>query len=206
MADCVCPLPAALTEIPALDCGINLKQIQRLAFQRRLDPAFGPGSVGPVDITVLADWQAYIAAADDTKIVVTPLIGGNPIIEAGTNITIGGGDNTTLNGVEESQGVNPSAFSAEFRELTPEIETALKLLACEKNLTVYLFLEGGRIAAFDINGSDQRGFDLQSLFVSDRNNAGFATLDSNTISFAFPSGWSESLQIFTPAFNPLTDI
>lgn len=205
MADCVCPLPTALGDVPALDCGVNLKQIQRLAFQRSGNQ-FGTGAVPPNDITVLADWQTLIAAADDTKIVVTPLLGGNPVIEAGTAITIGGGDNTTLNGVEEVQGVNPSAFSAEFRELTPEIELALKLLTCEKSLTVYLFLEGGRIAAYEIDPTNQRGFLLQSMFVSDRNNAGFATLDTNTISWAFPSGWSENLVIVTPAFNPLTDI
>lgn len=201
--DCNCPLPTALTTIPALDCGVNLKQIQRLAFQRSGNSF---GTTTTTDITLLADWQALIAAADDTKIVVTPLLGGNPVIEAGTAITIGGGDNTTLNGVEEVQGVNPSAFSAEFRELTPEIEMALKELTCEKSLTVYMFLEGGKIAAYKIDATNQRGFLLQSMFVSDRNNAGFATLDTNTISWAFPAGWSENLEIITPAFNPLTEI
>ncbi len=208
MADCVCPLPTELTTIPALDCGVNLRQIQRLAFQRFSVPdgQFGPGATVPNDITVLADWQAFTGAADDTKIVVTPLIGGNPTIEAGAAITTGGGDNSTLNGVERVEGVNPAPFTAEFIELPADIETAMKLLQCEPNLTVYLFLEGGRIAAFDIDGSNQRGFSLQSMFVSDRNNAGFATKDIVNVSFSFPAGWSENLQIFDPAFNPLTDL
>jgi hypothetical protein len=208
MSDCVCPLPTELGTIPALDCGVNLKQIQRLAFQRfgPPDSQFGPGATTPNDITVLADWQAFLAAADNTKIVVTPLIGADPIIEAGTAITTGGGDNTTLNGVEEVEGTNPSAFSATFKEITPEIELALKQLTCEKNLTVYMILEGGRIAAYSIDADNQRGFLLQSMFVSDRNNAGFATKDTNTISFSFPAGWSENLVIIDPAFNPLTDL
>ena len=203
--DCNCPLPTALTTIPALDCGVNLKQIQRLAFQR-LGNQFGTGAAPPNDITVLADWQTLIAAIDNTKIVVTPLIAGNPTIEAGAAITTGGGDNSTLNGVEEVEGVNPAPFSAEFKELTPAIELALKELTCEKSLTVYLFLEGGRIAAYEIDATNQRGFLLQSMFVSDRNNAGFATKDITNISWAFPSGWSENLVIVDPAFNPLTDL
>lgn len=207
--DCNCPLPTELTTIPALDCGVNLKQIQRLAFQRSggLTNQFGTATLpAPNDITVLADWQAFLAAADSTKIVVTPLIAGNPTIEAGAAITTGGGDNSTLNGVEEVEGVNPAPFTAEFKELTPEIERAMKELACEKNLTVYLFLEGGRIAAYEIDASNQRGFLLQSMFISDRNNAGYATKDITNMSFFFPAGWSEDLVIITPAFNPLTDL
>jgi hypothetical protein len=204
--DCNCPLPTELTTIPALDCGVNLKQIQRLAFQRSGNQ-FGTGALPAAnDITVLADWQALIAAADSTKIVVTPLIGGNPTIEAGAAITTGGGDNSTLNGVEEVEGVNPAPFSAEFKELTPEIELAMKQLTCEKSLTVYLFLEGGKIGVYKIDATNQRGFLLQSMFVSDRNNAGFATKDITNVSWAFPSGWSENLEIITPAFNPLTDL
>jgi hypothetical protein len=40
-----------------------------------------------------------------TKIVLTPMIGGDAVIQAGEAITTGG-DNSTLNGVEEVEGVN----------------------------------------------------------------------------------------------------
>jgi hypothetical protein len=182
-------------------------QIQRIAFQR-LDTANNTfGSNLPAnDITVLADWQTYIAAADDTKIVVTPVIGANPVIEAGDAITAGGGDNSTLNGVQEVQGTNPSAFSTDFNDLTTEIEVAMKTLQCEKKLTAYFFLKGKKVAALKIDATNQRGFDIQSLFFSDRNNAGFGTKDTHTLSFSLPSGWSQDLQILDLAFDPITDL
>ena len=207
--DCNCPLPTALTAIPALDCGVDLKQIQRLIFRRRGN-VIGAAATPANDPLELADWQALLAAADDTKVVITPLIAANPIIDAGDAITNGGGDNTTLNGVEEVEGTNPSAFSAEFKSLTPEIERAMQSLMCELNLEVFFVLEGGNIAAKADNSVDPvvnwSGFPIQSLFVSDRNNAGFATKDIHNISFSLPTGWANDLVILNPNFNPLFEI
>jgi hypothetical protein len=204
--DCNCPAPKSLTEIIAEVCGVNLKQIQRLGFQRRQ-------SGFPFDensILDLAEWQTYLTAGGDTKIVVTPLIGGDPVIEAGDKITTGGGDNSTLNGVEELEGVNPSNFSAVFKSLSSITEQQIKKLICEKNLVVYLFLQGGNIACVSddvINaGTKRNGFPCESVFLSDRNNAGFGTKDTFNFSFALPAGWSENLVIFKPNFNPLTDL
>lgn len=202
--DCMCPEPSALVTIVAEACGINLKQIQRIAFQRtQTEPSFTS-----VTILALATWQPLLVAVDDTKIVVTPLIGGDPIIEAGEAITTGGGDNSTLNGVTELEGVNPSAFSAVFKGLAPATEKAMKALMCEPRLTAYFFLQGGRIACVEITGTPAEcvGFNVFSLFVSDRNNAGFGTKDTNTMSFSLEEGWSENLQVYKPSFNPLTDL
>lgn len=204
--DCNCPAPTTLTEIIADLCGVNLKQIQRLGFQRR--QSFFPFT--DATIVDLAEWQTFLTANDDTKIVVTPLIGGDPIIEAGDKITTGGGDNSTLNGVEELEGVNPSNFSAVFKSLSSVTETQIKKLICEKNLTVYLFLQGGNIACVSgdlstaTNG--RNGFNCESVFLSDRNNAGFGTKDTFNFSFALPAGWSENLIVVKPNFNPLTDL
>lgn len=207
--DCNCPAPTALTEIPSQDCPINLKQIQRFAFQRGGN-LFDTGGTPATDIKLLADWQALIAASDDTKIVVTPLIGADPTITAGDAITTGGGDNSTLNGIEEVEGTNPSVASAMFKSLSPEIEKAMKALMCEQKLTVYLFLEGGRIAAVEVTADAQyKGFQADSLFLSDRNNSGFASKDTHTMTFSLPSGWSEDLKVINADqldFNPLTDL
>lgn len=210
MSICNCPAPTSLTEIPNQDCGVNLNQIQRVAFQRN-NNRFGIGAIPgtpPTDNSILelADWQALIGAADNSKIVITPLIGANPTIEPGDAITAGGGDNSTLNGVEEIEGVNPSKFSCEFKELSPEIEKAMAKLLCEKNLTVYLILQGGKIAVVKISDNNQKGFDIQSPFFSDRGNQGFATKDTHTLSFGLKAGWSADLQIITPNFNPLSEI
>lgn len=204
--DCNCPAPSQLTAIPTQDCGVNLNQIQRLAFQRGGNVFGSTDLPTATSILALADWQTKIAATDNTKIVLTPFIGANPIIEAGDAITNGGGDNSTLNGVEEVEGVNPSRFSTEFKELSPEIEKAMKSLMCEKNLTVYLFLQGGKIATVEVSANNYKGFKAESLFISDRNNAGFATKDTHNMSFSLPAGWSENLKIVTPTFNPLTEL
>lgn len=201
--DCTCPKPTALTEIPVEDCGINMKQIQRVVFRRH------PNSIGTTtsnDVTVLADWQALKTISDSTKVVITPLIGGNPVVEPGDAITSGGGDNSTMNGVEEIDGVNPSKFNCEFRELSPAGEKAMKALMCEKDLQVMFILQGGKIAVSEIDTDNVQGFEIEAAFLSDRGNQGFGTKDTHTMSFSLLAGWSENLKIVTPAFNPLTEI
>lgn len=207
MDACSCPLPVSLTAIDALDCGIDLGQIQKLGFQRQ-GFTFDAAATPPQDILELSTWQALLVATDDTKVVVTPFIGGDPIITPGDAITNGGGDNSTLNGVEEVEGKNPSVFTAFFKSLTPAIQKQIATLECEKSLTVYLFLQGGKIGVFQITaGPDTfRGFEAKSFVILDRANNGFGTKDTNSISFSLPAGWSANLQVITPNFNPLNEL
>ena len=184
--DCNCPTPTSLTEIIAAACGVNLKQIQRLAFQR-LGTQFVSATS---DISTLASWQALMTATDGTKMVVTPLIGADPIIDAGEAIKNGGGDNSTLNGVEEIDGVNPAAFSCIYKSLPSETEKSMKALICEgQSLVVYFILQGGKIAAKQITVDDvYEGFRIYAPFVSDRSNAGFGTKDTVTMDFSIEEG------------------
>lgn len=206
--DCNCPESTELTEIENENCGVDLTQIQRMAFQRR--QPFGVFT--PETILELSEWQTFQTATDDTKIVFTPLIGADPIIEAGEPITTGGGDNSTMNGIEEIEGVNPSNFSCMFKSLSPKVEAQIKKLICEKNLMVYFFLQGGKIACWtdDLEAFSLaqllRGIDAQSIFLSDRNNAGYGTKDTNSMRFSLVEGWSEKLYIIKPDFNPFTDL
>lgn len=204
MLDCNCPESASLIEIIAEACGVDFKQIQKLAFQRRQEsPSFTA-----VTVLTLAAWQAFTTAEDETKIVITPFINRDPIIEAGEAITTGGGDNSTLNGIEELEGVNPSRFSGMFTSLSNTVEKQIKALTCEKNLTVYFFLQGGRIAAAEITGTpnEYQGIEAFSVFMSDRNNAGFATKDTHSLTFSMLAGWSEDVKVIKPNFNPLTEL
>jgi hypothetical protein len=214
--DCQCPDDGILEEIPVSDCPFDLKQIQRLAFATQgkviWDSATGGGTGTGVPVTTaqvdtLADWQARRTAIDDTKIVVTPLIGGDPVITAGEAITTGGGDNSTLNGVVEVSGASPSTFTAMFKSLTPAQETALKGIGC-KATEVYFFTEGGKIVCEKIGATTERkGFNVQAFFLSDRNNTGFGTKDTFSLSFSLAKGWSEKIDLVTPDdFNPLYDI
>lgn len=205
---CNCPSPTALTEVPTSDCPFDLKQVQRVAFQRRGNN-FDQTAGTPTNITLGADWAAFKAAADSSKIVCSPLIGGDPIIDAGEAITEGGGDNSTLNGVEEVTGTNPSSFSCNFKSITPLQEVALKSLVCEKSLMVYLINQDQQIACVEVNPSDiHTGLNIQSFFFSDRDNKGFGTNDTNSMSFQLPAGWSENIVLIQPeaGFNPLTDL
>lgn len=203
--ECDCAETTALVDIPDADCPIDLKQIQRVFVQRAGTPFNATGDPSS-DILDLADWQVLKVATDSTKIVATPLIGGDPIIEAGEAITNGGNDNSTLNGVEEVEGTSPSLFTAVFKSMSSAQEKALKALICEKNLVVYFALQGGRIAAVSKTTGVYNGFPIQAQFLSDRNNAGFGTKDTHNFRFSLEAGWSENLVIVKPNFNPLTDI
>jgi hypothetical protein len=204
--DCNCPQSSALTEIITEDCEVNLGQIQKIAIQRAGDMFDSAGTPTPSDILLESVWQTKLSATDSTKIVLTPFIGGDPVIEPGEAITVGGGDNSTLNGVAEVQGVNPSNFTAVFKGLSAVTEKAMKALMCEKNLVVYLFLQGGKIGVIKVSATQYKGFPIQSFFVSDRGNQGFGTKDVVNVSFALAEGWSSDLTIIDPTWNPLVDL
>ena len=218
--ECPCPNNAVLDDIPKVDCELHLGQIQRLLFVKQgeviWDSATGGGAGTGVPNTgqqldTLADWQALMTATDDTKVVATPTIKGDPIITAGESITTGGGDNSTLNGVEEVTGENPSVFTANFKGLTGRQVKALRALPCHE-LEVYFVLQGNRLAykadptATANSGYNSTGFPIQSLFVGSRTNNGYATKDVNAISFNLLAGWDEDLEIVKLGFNGLTDL
>lgn len=203
MQDCNCPPATELTDIPDDLCSFNMEQVQKFAFQRYQVTS----PLDDTDILDLSAWQALLAISDDTKIVVTPFVGGSPAVKAGDKITTGGGDNTTLNGIEELNGIRPSSLTAIFKSLTPETEEATQSLMCEKNLTVWFFLQGGRIAYLHLGVNENKGFPIQSFFFSDRNNDGFGTKDTHNLSAELVAGWSNKMKIVKPTtWNPLTDL
>ena len=217
--DCTCPSTGILTQIPSANCPFDLKQIQRIAFGTRgivlWDSATGNGAADgtplpmkDAQLDTKADWTIATTATDNSLLVITPLIGGEPKIEAGEAITEGGGDNTTLNGVELTVGTNPSKFSTKFNSLSPEQEKAIKAISCEE-VEVYFFTQDGSIIASkpDAAKENVRGFIADSFYFSDRNNEGFGTKDFFTMSFSLRAGWSEKLvKVKAIDFNPLYDI
>lgn len=94
-----------------------------------------------------------------------------------------------------------------FKSIAPTTEKALKKLGCN-NLEVYFFAEGGRIVCEKVEGTEKhKGINIQSLFVGDRNNAGYGTKDTNMLSFSIAAGWSENIVFVDPIdFNPIYDI
>lgn len=209
---CSCPAATALTTIPAAGCPENFGQIQKIAFQR-LKKADGTANQFTTsnDIKLKASWTALMAAADGTKVVVSPYVQA-PTQEAGSARTFGGG-NETLGGVEMVIGREPSTFSAVIRSVQQAVIKVMKELQCEAaadNLGVYLFDENGAIEAVK-GGTDlaptYAPIPIRALFIGDKSHGGLEAPDNNAISFSFLPNYSDNLSIVKPTdFNPLTDL
>lgn len=208
---CQCPAATAITTIPAVTCGENFGQIQKVAFQR-LQKADGTKNsfTSSASILLKASWTALLAAADGSKVVVSPYIEA-PTSEPGAARTFGGG-NETLGGVEEVLGAEPTAFSAVLRRMPQNVIKIMKELMCEANagnLGVYLFNENGQIEAIqdETTATTYYPIPIRSLFISDKGHGGLENPDSNNISWQFAPNYSDNLVIVTPTdFNPLTDL
>lgn len=201
---CNCPNTDPLESIPEDNCPFNLEQIQKIIVQE-VGYKFDSGATPATDPTLKADWDTLFAASDDTKAVITPFA-RNVVIEAGDFITTGGGDNSTLNGVEEIEGLNPAPVTGMFKSVSPAIEKALKKIACKK-VQVFFVNGAGKIIAKDVGSDKTTGFVAESFGVKDRRNQGFGTKDQLDFQFSLKPGWSEDLVIIDPQdFNPLYDL
>ena len=208
---CTCPAAAALTSIPAASCPESFGQIQKIAFQR-LRKADGTKNsfTSSASILLKASWTAKKAAADGTKIVISPYIQA-PSQEAGSPRTFGGG-NETLGGVEIVIGREPSTFTGVIRSVPQNVIKALKALQCEAqadNLGVFLFDENGAIECVQDENVATTFYPIpiRSLFIGDKAHGGLEAPDSNAIQFTFLPNYSDNLKISVPTdFNPLTDL
>lgn len=207
---CTCPAAAALTTIPSAGCPESFGQIQKIAFQRlrKADGTANKFSTS-AQITLKASWTALMAAADGSKVVISPYVQA-PSQEAGGARTFGGG-NETLGGVEMVIGREPSTFSAVIRSVSQSVIKAMKALQCEAqadNLGVFLFDENGAIEG--IKGSAANEYypiPIRALFVGDKTHGGLEAPDSNPIQFSFLPNYSDDIAIVVPTdFNPLTDL
>ena len=207
-ASCVCPLPAAITEIGDLTCGENIGQVQKIAFQRRQATApfatFTGATVGGADL--LASWTTLLAAADATHVTVTPFF-ENFVIPGAEAITEGGDDNTTLDGVAVVIGATTPEVTGTFRSLTGELLRQLKDYNCENDLSVFLINEFSQIIGTSANGTTFAGIPIQSFFIGDGDNNGKNTQDKTNFRFAVRYGWRDRLAFCVPSnFDPRTDL
>jgi len=208
---CQCPAATSLPEIPAVSCGENFGQIQKVAFQR-LYKADGTRNSFTTSNSILlkASWTALMSATDGSKIVVSPYVEA-PTSEPGAARTFGGG-NETLGGVEEILGAEPTPFSAALRRVPQNVIAIMKELMCEAatgNLGVFLFNENGQIEAIQDKTTETTFYPIpiRSLFISDKGHGGLENPDVNNISWNFAPNYSDNLKIVTPTdFNPLTDL
>lgn len=205
-----CPKPTELTAIPATVCPLNMGQIQRYFFVRKGQVVWDsatPANNVPATITgeVIEDatgWNTLFAAADSTKVIKSPLIGGDSTIVAGTELTEGGGDNTTLSGVTLSNGTNPADGQARFDGLTAEQIAAFRKMNCEE-VEVYFVNQSNKIIARK-DGDLITGFPLLKFYFGTKENGGFNSRDSNLMTFQLNPDYDEYLHFITPNFNALT--
>lgn len=207
---CQCPAAAAVTTIPAVTCPENFGQIQKVAFQR-LQKADGTKNsfTSTAAITALASWTALMAAADGSKVVVSPYI--NSPADSGGDARRSGGGNDDLGGIATVLGGNPVQFDGVLRSIPQSVIKVMKELQCEAaagNLGVFLFDENGKIEA--IKGATAGTYypiPIHSLFIGSKIHGNFDAKDSNAISWMYPDNYSDDLAIVTPTdFNPLTDL
>ena len=212
LLDC-CPLATSLTDIPASTCPENLGQIQRYWFVRRGSVIWDistPANNVPATIasnlpSVIAGWTILFAAADDTHVVLSPLIGGDSVIEAGSVVSQGGGDNSTLSGSTLINGITPATGKARFDSLTGAQIAAIRLLICEgANMEVYMINQQGLIWGQNVAGLFT-GFDCENVVIETMVNSGFGTRDNNMLTFQLPYDYDETKGFVTPTdFNALT--
>lgn len=212
LLDC-CPLATTLTDIPGSTCPENMGQIQRYWFVRKGNVSFDiptpannlPGTIAGIDPDDIAAWTILFSAPDDTKVVKTPLIGGDSVITAGSVLSVGGGDNSTLNGSTLINGINPADGSARFDSLTGEQIEAIRNLTCEAGgLEVYLISQEGKIWGKK-DGDILTGFDCANVILGTMTNAGFGTRDNNVMTFQLDFDYDEYKYAVTPInFNALT--
>ena len=211
---CQCPAAAALTTIPNVACPENFGQIQKVAFQRLRQAdgtvnEFDNNEPATDDITKLANWTPLLAAADGSKIVVSPYI--NAPADSGGDARMSSGGNDDLGGIPTVLGGNPVQFDGSLRSIPQSVIKVMKEQQCEAaagNLGVFLFDENGKIEAIDVNGDGKvfRPIPIRALFIGSKIHGNYDAKDSNAISWQYPDNYSDNLAIVTPKFNPLTDL
>lgn len=215
---CQCPANTALTTIPAVTCPENFGQIQKVAFQRLVKAdgtrnAFtgqAAGTPAVDNIKLKAQWTALLAAADGSKIVVSPYI--NAPADSGGDARMTSGGNDDLGGIAQVLGGNPVQFDGQMRSVPQSVIKKMKELMCEAqagNLGVFLFDENGKIQALQdqTTATTYYPIPIRGLFIGSLIHGNFDAKDSNAISWQYPDNYSDDLVIVTPSdFNPLTDL
>ena len=200
-----------MTTIPAVTCPENFGQIQKVAFQR-LTKADGTKNsfTSSASILLKASWTALLAAADGSKIVVSPYI--NAPADSGGDARRTGGGNDDLGGISQVLGGNPVQFDGSLRSIPQSVIKVMKELQCEAaagNLGVFLFDENGKIEAIQdaTTATTYYPIPIRSLFIGSKIHGNFDAKDSNAISWLYPDNYSDQLAIVTPTdFTPLTDL
>lgn len=200
-----CPLPTTLTAITT-GCQFNFDQIIRVAFQQRQTTA---SFADETELQTLLDWTTLKAAADATKIVVSPVFSGFTIPASEIQAS-GGNDNSTVKGIREIYGNSSVTATGMFKGLNPTILATLDLLTQfsipnsvgNTSLTMYMFNKDG----YMFYDTGFFGIKLFNFIVGSAGSEGLNSKNMNGFSLDLPPDWDRTLKVTKPAFDPLLDI
>lgn len=204
--NCGCPIGKHIADLDIAECKESMGQVQKVLFQRIYKSAGEKNSVA--DPTKKAEWSPLFAAADGTKVTISPYIQG-PTTEAGAARTFGSG-NQVLGGIPITIGREATGFTGTIYQEQQKVISQLKQYQCE-TIGVYLIDENGNIGCLvddQDNPTEYLPIPIYSFFVGDKTLGGYEEPDSNAISWSFVPNWSDKFHIIkrdTLDFNPLTD-
>lgn len=207
--NCGCPAGAHLADLSIAECKESLGQIQKVIIQRKYQSAGLLNKISATDIKTKTAMAGLAAAADGTKIIISPYI-QNPTTTPGEARTFGGG-NATLGGIEIVIGREPTTFEGIIYQESQQTIKSMKSYSCEE-IGVYLIDENGNIGAIADDPASPANYSpipIRSFFVGDKNLGGYEEPDSNAIRWSFLPNWSDNLVIIKQSeldYNPLTDL
>lgn len=209
---CSCPNPLELTSPVDFECAINFDQTQKIFLFRKsaIDSLIPLWFADTAALLIEANWDALLAAAADSKMIVTPFL-NNIIIPQSEEQTEGGNDNTTINGIETSLGEGFSKVTGELRGAPSDVSRALQAVGCETNsdigetnIQAILVARGNKIIFNLPEGATKpEGFPIYNFRVGDVGTEGFAQKNKHPLSWSFAPGWSDRFETSIAAFNLL---
>lgn len=212
-----CPPEAEIADIPKVTCPEKFGQIQRIALRRKQDPAEETPTFPTVaSLLVQANWTTAMAAADITKIQVTPFISGL-VLPPGTPILEEGNNNNTVNGISLLQGWNNVMVNtARFLNLPSAIAKVLRTYTQYSALTpgftdleAFFFTEHGHIIHdMELDGIKPKGFDIFNWVVPSVGSEGLNKANVHNLQFELLGTYDDLLEIADPTsaatpWNPL---
>lgn len=195
----ICPLPAALVPVPAIECSFRLDQLNRLLlFRSAADLSVGEEAIDATDLTSRATYEALLAATGVDKAVLTPLFAEAVIPPSESNFT-GGDTNETIGGVPEYNGESAVQATAAFHSIPPSVVSILQGYSQYSDATkgyiglrAFFFNENGKVFFLEKDGVIS-GIPLYSFAVSNPGTEGLKTQTKNILRFTLPHNWAQGL-------------
>ena len=203
----ICPAITPITSVVAQNCPEIWDQVQVIAFQERGDTSFS--AVG--DLQALAIWTTLLAAVDSTKVQAGLVY--NPIFNASEELTVGGNDNTTQDGIPDSNGEGFTALTWEFRNLLAENKRAMLdwrphsiASVTDTNLVAFFFARGNKLIYNTVDGSEFTGFPVYNLRISSVSTQGLNSQNIYLSGVSVGENWDNYFATTQVAFNPKVDL